>query len=273
MAPTAAILLPAVPLRRWPFNFTGGTLKLLVWNAAGPFGGNLGNLVQNGTGSVLDMTDHDTTLAQSSKYDLGAGTALIGDGRTFTTNGVLNSAGAGVITVGSGGLLTAGSNAIAVDSLNLDNGSVTAGGTGLTVSTALATVAGAAGVGTINGDLTLGGSDIVTIELNGTGAGQFDKFNVSGNVNFGGSLHLAFLTTPSVGDMFDIFDFAGSSGTFSSIVAPSGTWSMNYSTGVLTYVAPGLGSSSNVPEPASCLLLAMAIAAKFGPRRIRRCEE
>ena len=52
------------------FNFTGGTLKVRRWNLLGPYGGSLGDLKQNGAGSLLDVTGNDTTLLQSSNYDL-----------------------------------------------------------------------------------------------------------------------------------------------------------------------------------------------------------
>jgi hypothetical protein len=56
------------------FNFTGGTLKVGVYNA-GDFGGSLGGLVQTGATSVLDVTTNNTTL--QGGYSLTDGTALV----------------------------------------------------------------------------------------------------------------------------------------------------------------------------------------------------
>ena len=52
------------------------------------------------------MTANNTTV--NSSYDLGGGTATIGGGHTLTAASVINSAGNGVINVGTGTTLPAG---------------------------------------------------------------------------------------------------------------------------------------------------------------------
>jgi autotransporter-associated beta strand protein len=271
------------------FNFTGGTLKVRAWNTLGPFGGDLGNLVQNGAGSLLDITGNDTTLLQTSQYDLGAGTATIGGGRTFTVNGVLNSTGAGVINVGTGGgaaTLTAGAGAIAVDTLNLNNGNVTAGA-GVTVATALngngtfnnsvtmgtgASVSPGLSIGTLNllDDLTLDATGTMIIEIDGNT--MSDKINVSDILSLAGTLQINVIgATPTVGQPFDILDWGSLSGTFSTIPPPA-NWDTTdlYTLGVVKFVALGAGSSIGggaVPEPTGLALVTMAAIALVGRRR------
>jgi hypothetical protein len=319
------------------FNFTGGTLKVREWNS-NLGGGNLGNLVQNGAGSLLDVTGNNTTL--NSSYNLGAGTATVGGGRTLTAQGVLNSAGAGVINVGTGGsgspagdynsngtvdaadyvvwrnsggtpaayttwrnnfgatgggggspgTLTVGAGAIAVDTLNLNNGVVTAGG-GVSVATALngngtingsIVMASAANVRpglspgklTITNDLTLGASGVLTIELGGTTpVTGYDQLDVDGALSIGGTLQVTLANgfTPSAGNSFDILDFATRTGTFTTVNLPPGTWNQSalYTTGVLTLTAPGLGAAASVPEPALSALLVLALTPLYGARRKR----
>jgi hypothetical protein len=67
------------------FNFTGGTLKVLEYNATN-FGGNLGGLVQSGATSVLDVTGNSTVV--NGGYTLTDGTALVA--RQLTVNGDAN---------------------------------------------------------------------------------------------------------------------------------------------------------------------------------------
>jgi hypothetical protein len=112
------------------FNFTGGTLKVKEWNVTSA-GGNLGNLVQNSndSASLLDVTTNSTVL--HSSYDLGAGTATVGNGQSLTIDqGMINSAGLGIVNVNTGGLMT--SNNLRTDTANI-GGTVTVranGGTG-----------------------------------------------------------------------------------------------------------------------------------------------
>jgi autotransporter-associated beta strand protein len=321
------------------FTFTGGTLKAKVYNAP-DFGGSLGNLVQNGAGSVLDVTGNSTTI-EGVDYDLGEGTATIGGGRTLTANNVLNSAGAGVINVGNGagapagdyngngtvdaadyalwrknpgayggdpagyntwksnfgstgggvGALNVGAGSVAVDTLNLNVGSVTATG-GVNVATALtgngtitgnvtlasgASVSPGPSIGVLSfaNNLTLGSSGVVTIQLGGTTAGTgYDQIDVDGALAAGGTLQVLLANgfVPSAGNSFNIFDFASISGTFSNVVLPAGTWNQTqlYTTGVLTLTAPGLGAGSAVPEPSSLaflLLATLGFLGKRGPRK------
>jgi autotransporter-associated beta strand protein len=270
------------------FTFTGGTLKVKEYNAP-DFGGNLGNLVQNGTGSLLDVTGNDTII--QSSYDLGEGTATVGAGRTFTVNGVLNSAGAGIINVGTGGgaaTLTAGAGAVAVDTLNLNNGNVTAGA-GVTVATALngngtfnnsvtmgtgASVSPGLSIGTLNllDDLTLDATGTTIIEIDGNT--MSDKISVSDILTLAGTLQINVIgATPTVGQAFDILDWNSLSGTFSTVPPPA-NWDTTdlYTMGVVKFVALGAGSGIDggaVPEPTVLALLALAACGLLGRRSAR----
>lgn len=247
------------------FNFTGGTLKFRQWNPLGPFGGDLGNLVQNGSGSLLEVTNSDTTIVRGS-YDLGEGTATIGDGRTLAVSdgNILNSAGAGVISVGQGGataMLDVGAGTIDVDTLNLDNGNVV--GSLATVRTALN------GGGSFSNDLTLDAASATTLEINSSS--DFDVIDVANLLSVGGTLDLTVGFTPGANEMFDILDFGSIAGTFSSVNFSTGTWDTSnlYTTGVVTYLSGGAGAGAAVPEPATWSLMAIALAGLFGARSVR----
>jgi hypothetical protein len=292
------------------FTFSGGTLKVKVWNPSTPIGGNLGPLTQSGPTSLLDVTGNDTTI--NNGYALGAGTATIGTGRTLTAQGVTNTAGAGVINVGTGpaspagdynsngvvdaadyalwrkspgayggspggyntwrenfgaggaggaGVLNVGTGAVDVDTLNLNNGTVTAGA-GVSVATVLS------GRGTISNNLSLGATAITKLSINS--ASSFDKIIVGGALNFAGSLQVTLGFTPAVNQTFDVFDFVGHTGTFTSVGPNTWDTSQLYSDGILKYLAPGSGagidSAGNIPEPANGFLVAMAIATWIGNR-------
>jgi hypothetical protein len=283
------------------FNFTGGTLKVRRWNAPNPLvpSASLGNLKQNGATSVLDITGNNTELLQTSKYDLGAGTANIGGGRTFTTNGVLNSgvAGDGTINVGDGGgtaFLTAGADKIEVDNLNLNNGDVTAA-MGVEVATSLtgngtinnnvtmltgSSVSPGLSIGTLafGQDLNLAADPTMMIDVNGD-ADTSDLLQVLNDVTLGGSFLVNMLgaNTPMTGEFFDVITWGNTqSGTLPTV---AGDWSTSIVGNAvrLTYTglfgALGSGSSFEggaVPEPSSCLLIGLAIAGLVGIRRGQR---
>lgn len=269
------------------FEFTGGTLKVKSYNSSA-FGGNLGDLVQNGSGSMFDVTGNDTTIEIGS-YDLGAGSATIGSGHMLTIQlNVLNSSGVGEINVGQGGAaatLTVG-GAVAVDTLNLNVGIVTTT-SGVSVATALkgnGTITGNVTVGSgaqvapglsageldITGDFTLDSSSTVKIELGGLTAGTFDVIDLTGALAAAGSLEVSLINsfTPSPGNSWHIFDFGSQSGSF-TLATPGGTWSYTAATGNLNYLSAGLGAGGAVPEPALGGLLAVALAGMCGANRRR----
>lgn len=189
--------------------------------------------------------------------------------------------------------LSVGSGTIAADTLNLNNGSVTATG-GVAVDTALngngtitgsvvmaagATVAPgpAAGKLTFANNLNLGSSGILAMQLGGTApVTGYDQIDVVGALAIGGTLQVSFINgyTPSPGTSFNILDFGSRTGTFSSVILPSGSWNQSalYTTGVLTFLAPGVGSGAAVPEPTAVGLLAVALCGLIGTRSARRCS-
>jgi autotransporter-associated beta strand protein len=302
------------------FNFTGGTLKVKVFNTS-VFLGSLGNLEQYGLGVVpclLDVTGNDTAI-ESASYDLGLGTATIGNGRTLSAVSVLNSAGAGVINVGTGPASAAGdynangvvdaadyalwrkspgtyggdpagynvwrahfgatasspaslnvgiTGTVDVDTLNLDFGSVIAGG-GATVQTALT------GTGSFSQNLTLAGGSTTTIDINS--ATDFDKITVGGLLKYGGNLVMdldpAYFLTIAPTQTFQVFTF-GSFDNTTPFTVETG-WLFNPLTGVVTYnggAANGssLDSSGAVPEPTAGLLAMLAALSLVGCRTTRR---
>ncbi len=123
------------------------------------------------------------------------------------------------------------------------------------------------------GDLVLASTNTLTMELAGLAPGTgHDQLVVFGALVFGGTLRVELLDgfTPSLGDVFDLFDFTtgNSSGMFASFalapLAPSLAWDTSslYDTGELRVVA--------VPEPAAAAaLLGFAALGVVGLRRRR----
>jgi len=220
-------------------------------------------------------------IAVTRTIEVADGAAAV-DGRL---SGVLSGAGFGIRKLGNGVLELSGVNTYTHDTLvddgtvlvngSLNAGSIvtvsagaTLGGTG-TVGDIFVnsggTIAPGASVESLNvGSLTLSPGGISLFEIDGTGANQFDTILASGAVAFGGTLSLDFVADFGDG-AWDLFNFASSSGNFSSIVDTSG----NYSPGELSFdPTTGILTASAVPEPTA--VGALAMVGMLGLRRRRR---
>jgi hypothetical protein len=82
---------------------------------------------------------------------------------------------------------------------------------------------------------------------------SYDQLLISGNASFDGSLEVSLINNfmPQSGDSFNILDFAGSSGTFNSILVPALSpglmWNTSqlYTAGVLSVAAAGVPGDYN----------------------------
>lgn len=133
---------------------------------------------------------------------------------------------------------------------------------------------------TVDGDLTLEASSTLAIDIGGAALEgiDYDVLNVTGNAAIdGGTLDVSLVGgfSPQLGDAFDILDFGTSSGAgFAAFNLPALDPGLDWNTddlltaGILSVISNGgLGA---VPEPASCLLLAMGMAAVAAASRSRR---
>jgi hypothetical protein len=118
----------------------------------------------------------------------------------------------------------------------------------------------------------LGAGALYNAELGGLSAGsEFDKYVVAGKLSFGGTLKLMWYGNFSAkaGDVFDLFDWGSSDGSFSDIdtrfaqLSNGLNWDFSklYTTGEIGVAA--------VPLPASWLILlsGLGVTGWFGRRR------
>ena len=176
------------------FNFAGSTLRVNQWNA--DLTG--GNLVQNGTNSLLGVSG---TTTIHSDYDLGAGGTIVSSGGALTIDhGMINSPGNGSVTVANGGAMVTNNLRTEVTTLQ---GAITVranGGSGgaSKVETLLMTatgklnlknndlVVGTGSVGTVRGLIKTGllgisgiTSDVATPTIHGFGYASGNDPNLS----------------------------------------------------------------------------------------------
>jgi autotransporter-associated beta strand protein len=189
------------------FNFTGGTLKVKVWNPS-LAGGDLGPLVQNGPTSLLDVTGNDTLI--NGGYTLTAGAVAVGTGRTLKTGTATLGAGA---SISGAGTLDAnlvynatGNSTFAGNIIGAAN-ALTVNGPGTLTLTGASTYGGATSVtgGTLKGSGSITSS--VTVSTGGTlaagtGTGAAARTFATGAVTFNpGSAFRTQLFSTAAGDM------------------------------------------------------------------------
>lgn len=201
---------------------------------------------------------------------------------TATIGGSLNTS--GMITIDNTSTLTAkgGFNQTAGSTLN--NGVITAGGTGMNIQGG-----GLSGTGTTNGNVTVSGimrpgNPTGTYTINGnytqTSTGTLAEtigmlngsnatlLSVNGAANLNGTLALSLLsgTQPTVGETFTLMTFASDTGTFSNVTGTNlgnnEVVDLIYNpTDILAEVesTSGGGGTTSAPEPGSALLLLLAL--------------
>lgn len=111
---------------------------------------------------------------------------------------------------------------------------------------------------TLQGDMVLGAANDLTMELGGTTLGTgYDHLTVLGNAFLNGALDVKWYGgfTASLGQTFDLFDFAHSTGAFSSISLPTLGSGLKWNTSTL--YADGKLSVQAVPEPATMAALGL----------------
>lgn len=123
---------------------------------------------------------------------------------------------------------------------------------------------------TFGGNLALGSSNLLTMELGGTMLGTgYDHLGAAGTTSFGGSLNVTTFGGFSAGSgqSFELFDFASSTGSFSSISLPSLGQNLAWNTSSL--YTTGKISVQAVPEPASLAVLGLGGLAVLRRRKAR----
>ena len=132
---------------------------------------------------------------------------------------------------------------------------------------------------TISGDLALQAGSILALDL-GTPA-ESDLLAITGSLTAGGTMAVTLdqtVAAPSLGNVFNILDFTSASGSFNTLSLPLLTaglaWNTSslLTTGELSVVAAGAGSlaSSNVPEPASAVLMLLTAIGLAVVRQSRK---
>ena len=116
------------------------------------------------------------------------------------------------------------------------------------------------------GDVVLGPSSTTLMELEGTETGEYDRLLVAGSLEVGGGLEVELLNgfTPTIDNVFQIFDAMDLSGTFSSVVLPDLLGNLGWDSSQL-YTS---GTLSVFPEPSTLgVMLVLLVGYKTAPRR------
>ena len=212
----------------------------------------VGNITTTGSVVTADSSDGDFTVA-SVVADVGGATSFVKSG-TGTTNLKATNTYTGTTSVNAGNLVVNGN--ISTSSLTTVNGTATLSGTGVTGAMTIASAGTLApGVGGIesldvNGDLTLASGSFSNFEINT--AGDISDLVISNAaITFGGTLTVNNIGSALMnGDIFNLFDWNSTNGTFSTVSLPILTGSLIWDQSML-YTN---GTIAVIPEPSMALL-------------------
>jgi autotransporter-associated beta strand protein len=212
----------------------------------------VGNITTTGSVVTADSSDGDFTVA-SVLTDAGGAKSFVKSG-TGTVSLKATSTYTGATSVNAGNLVVNGN--ISTSSLTTVNGAATLSGTGVTGAMAIASAGTLApGVGGIesldvNGDLTLASGSFSNFEINT--AGDISDLVISNAaITFGGTLTVNNIGSALMnGDIFNLFDWSSTNGTFSTVSLPILTGSLIWDQSML-YTN---GTIAVIPEPSIALL-------------------
>ncbi len=245
------------------FNFTGGTLKVIDFNNAAVFGGDLSGLTQNGASSVLDVTGNNTVI--HGFYTLTAGTAAVGASQTLSVESntqlggtfsvAVSGAAIGKIAVMGG--LTLGASSV-LDIQGALNGATTYVISSFDPGTLVGTFFDASDATTHGYNVVYENSQIILDELDGDANhdGIVDIFDinlVSANWNPAGPVAAFAPGNINHDTVVDIFDINQISSNWAHVATNGGP-----------------AHAQAVPEPSTLVIALLGLAGVVGYRRCRR---
>ena len=227
-------------------TISGSSAKILngTSNGLANFANNTGTftLTANGsltTGSAAFTNSGNVTVASGSTLTVGGNNTYTQSAGTTTIDGTLSAGGTGITVTGG---TIQGSGKV--------NGGVTVGGNG-TAPTINVGDSGKAGLLAITGTYTQLSSGSMNAFIGGTALGtQYSQLQVTSSATLAGTLTVALASgfTPTVGSTFTVLTASSISGTFSnSTIAINGSEHFNVSytsTGVVLTVASGAAPQS-----------------------------